>query len=829
LLRLALESNHHEAPLSLSFELKQRVQGFFDLEASKVIDATCPDETTLLHDYYASAHQLFDVLIRIGGDSGHSDLDGWSVERVSISESTGMLDRQRLLTWSVSKNEGFSPYALFPSPQSALAIVFQDSFKESHELRIFDGVSRNHGFTANEEARVCFSTRILAVSWLPLWNGLNSFAIMTAESPIIQFFRQECMFGQQSNSISQAFHRWILVGSTMMVEPDISIHDISPFLATTPVQHGHLVALQSGHLLIPQGHHLIFNTKWSLTTDSQRSSLYSVLHDVSTPSLEEQLYNPSFLLELALLDRFPLMNAILQSFHDRLFSYGSLSTHLEGLSLINRILNLLDENRTKARLEAHQDQDWDITESTKSYANFLKDTLFDYTSLSRELHDAWNTDQQKLFTKSRIPQYEVLLRAMGDYRTKVRQISCPSVDVYGHRFLIEFSVFLQEMSPLQASVSSSRCLGSRAITWALHSNSQNFLLEFCLEKISENRRFTWDVARSLGICFWLRDIDALRTCTETIARNHFLGGNAMMDARDPVSCSFFYLALNKKKLLQNVWKVCREHPEHELMTRFLSNDFSEAHWQQAALKNAYVLLSKRRFLYAASFFILACRVNDAIQVCLRQLNDFSLAFLLARLYDQGDPSANGRDRYPIALPGPLGCQLIDNVLLPQCLHMQDHWMAHVGFWLKGNVKSAFRVLVEPLEAHIMLPDSFRRLPFGLVNVSGEKSSGDVSLLSTLSDSCLLMFLIDLREHALIRSASSGLSKNEGIWLMKFGETIKQLLARHQSFIGFIMVDAISKNQKLDEMAEKVEQDIRFCLMTQLMAVRFPQHVNRILS
>ena len=792
-----------------------------------IIDVTCPDETTLLHDYYTSANQFFDVLIRICNGSEHCDSDGWLVERVSISDSTGMLDRQTLLTCSVSRDEGFSPYALFPSPHSSLAIALQNSHKECHEFRIFNDLLCGHGFAENKEAKIRFSTRILAVSWLPLWNGLNSFAIMTAESPIIQFFHQERISEQQSSINSQVFHQWTLAGSTMMVEPDISIRDITSTFLSTPVQCKHLVALQSGHLLIPQGHHLIFSTKWTLTTNPQTPSLHTVLHDVSTPSLEEQLYNPSFLLELALWDRFPLMNIILKSLHDRLFSYSNVYTQLEGLHLINGILNLLDENRTKAWLETHQKQDWENIESNKSYVDSLKDTMFDYISFSRELYDAWNTSQPKLFAKYLLPQFDVLLRAMGDYRARVRQNSCPSVDVHGHRFLIEFSVFFQEISSLKASASSLRYLGSRAIAWALHSNSQDFLLEFCLGKFSDNHRFTWDMARSLGICFWLKDINALRTCTEAIARNHFLGGNAKMDARDPVSCSFFYLALNKKKLLQNVWKICREHPEHESMTRFLANDFSEPRWQQAALKNAYVLLSKRRFLYAASFFILASRVNDAIQVCLRQLNDLSLAFLLARLHDQENPSTAVGDRYPTALTGPLGCLLIDDALLPQCLVMRDCWMAHVGFWLKGNMENAFCVLVEPLDTYIMLPDSFRRLSFGPINVFDEKSSGNLSLLSTLSNSCLLLFLIDLYENAYMHPVPHGLSGNEGIWPIKFDETIRQLLTRHQSLMGFVILDTISRYQRPHEITEKTEQDIRFSLMTQLMAVRYPHHVKMI--
>lgn len=78
---------------------------------------------------------------------------------------------------------------------------------------------------------------------------------------------------------------------------------------------------------------------------------------------------------------------------------------------------------------------------------------------------------------------------------------------------------------------------------------------------------------------------------EVIARNEYMAG----ENRDPTACALFYFALGKVKLVHGLWRQAVWHKEQAIMLKFLNNDFSEARWRTAALKNAYALLSKRRF------------------------------------------------------------------------------------------------------------------------------------------------------------------------------------------------------------------------------------------
>jgi RAVE protein 1 C terminal len=67
------------------------------------------------------------------------------------------------------------------------------------------------------------------------------------------------------------------------------------------------------------------------------------------------------------------------------------------------------------------------------------------------------------------------------------------------------------------------------------------------------------------------------------------------EEKNPTDCSLYYLALGKKNVLQRLWRMASWHPEQSAILRLLANNFQEPRWRIAALKNAYVLLGKRRF------------------------------------------------------------------------------------------------------------------------------------------------------------------------------------------------------------------------------------------
>ncbi|KAJ1550292.1 regulator of (H+)-ATPase in vacuolar membrane, partial [Nowakowskiella sp. JEL0078] len=255
-----------------------------------------------------------------------------------------------------------------------------------------------------------------------------------------------------------------------------------------------------------------------------------------------------------------------------------------------------------------------------------------------------------------------------------------SLDENGARFLLAMRMFIfsqknfpEESRPIE--------LINRDISWAVYSESQDILIDYCNQ--SYDGKLLWSHARSLGFGYWITNLDSLTfekyKQMETIARNSFMS----KEDKDPVECSLLYLAMRKKNVLLGLWKLAQSHAEHTIMVRFLANDFSEDRWQKAALKNAFVLLGKQRYEYAAAFFLLGDRLKDAVNVCLQHLNDYQLAIVLCRLY-QGDNSEVLND--------------LLTTILNDALMREDRWSCSMIFSLLKQKENSLYSLLMPLES-----------------------------------------------------------------------------------------------------------------------------------
>lgn len=78
---------------------------------------------------------------------------------------------------------------------------------------------------------------------------------------------------------------------------------------------------------------------------------------------------------------------------------------------------------------------------------------------------------------------------------------------------------------------------------------------------------------------------------EMIARNEYTKN----EVKNPIDCSLYYLALRKKTVLQGLWRMASWNKEQAATQKLLSNNFEDPKWRTTALKNAYALLSRRRF------------------------------------------------------------------------------------------------------------------------------------------------------------------------------------------------------------------------------------------
>lgn len=131
--------------------------------------------------------------------------------------------------------------------------------------------------------------------------------------------------------------------------------------------------------------------------------------------------------------------------------------------------------------------------------------------------------------------------------------------------------------------------------------------------------------------------------------------------------------------------------EQSATMKLLTHDFTQERWKTAALKNAYALMGRRRFEYAAAFFLLAGNLKDAVSVLHNQHGDTQLAIAVARVYEGDD--------------GPVLRAFLTEKILPQAVREGNRWLATWAFWMLGRRDYAVRALVSPLTSLVDSRDS----------------------------------------------------------------------------------------------------------------------------
>lgn len=308
-----------------------------------------------------------------------------------------------------------------------------------------------------------------------------------------------------------------------------------------------------------------------------------------------------------------------------------------------------------------------MKEKSESKENFsmnatIEDHEQPFDNLVAEQLQEW---LQKVSLPYLTQHQQVTLASVIEGVSKV-QSNLRSLDSNGIKFLLGYRLFL-----IHRGVQESMTI--RDFNWAMHSESQDII--FDMIKTNSTSAFMWPAAKDTGLAYWLRT-DKLREVFEILGRNHFI-----QNERDPTKCTLYYLALRKKQVLLGLWRTASWHREQAKTIKLLSNDFTTERWKTAALKNAYVLLGKHRFEYAACFFLLGDSLRDACNVIVKNMEDVNLAIAVARVYGGDDHSAF------------LG--LLERHILPKALIEGDRWTTSWALWRLGDRETSIQALVKP--------------------------------------------------------------------------------------------------------------------------------------
>ncbi|RKF61109.1 Regulator of V-ATPase in vacuolar membrane protein 1 [Erysiphe neolycopersici] len=501
-------------------------------------------------------------------------------------------------------------------------------------------------------------------------------------------------FSFRITTLTQVRYDFLNRGPSWITIRNFNIRDLTPH----PI--GDSMWLYSGDYIIGTGNQIIIvNNKVDITDlaidleISPPTSEWHIFDIVTKLNRPIPVYHPQFLTQCMYTDKFTFVEQVI------LDLCKVLKYYIEGDSIDNYLGINLEDFYTESIIKSTT-----ATKGGKSNFEVLSDNFNEKVAVT-ETHVSYINDK---LAKLSLP---LLSRLEQINLTKF--LKCFSNVMDNRRLLDEnatkyqFSFLLQD---IRFGVEKS-LMGWREFNWAYQSNSQDMLIDIVSHQ--NHRKLLWKKAQESGICIWIKDRMKLLSCFEDIARNEY----NKTTMRNPIDCSLFYLALRKKSVLQSLWRIATWNREQAATMKLLANNFQEKKWRTAAMKNAYVLLGKHRYEYAAAFFLLADCLGDSINVILTHLKDLQLAIAVARVYE-GDES-------------PALVELLEKKVLPLASQNEDRWMASWAYHMLHNNNSCLRVLISPF--------------YSLSDLSWKSNIQTNSFL--INDPALTAFYLQLRDKA----------------------------------------------------------------------------------
>lgn len=384
--------------------------------------------------------------------------------------------------------------------------------------------------------------------------------------------------------------------------------------------------------------------------DTQKDAIFDLSDIVRILNGPLPVYHPQFLIQLLYMNQYELVKSILVKLFQAIRNDTRITWNLD-MEFINEISGdkpIAKNSKFTVNLDLDLDSDQDVF---STFNEHLVDLLVrNLTKISLPLI----TRHQQITLTSIITIVKLI--------DENHQL----LDDNGIRFLVGLKLF--QLSTNQAS------LNVRDIAFAIHSNHKDLLLNIIEENY--NYKFTWDLIKNLKLIYWVNNFKLLEI-VENYIRNEF------NQTRDPSGLiSLIYITLNKKQLLIGLWRTVN-HKDKDKLLKFLSNDFNEKRWQVAAMKNAFALLGKHRYLDAAYFFLLAGKVQDCCSILNNKLNDFDLALLVSKLY-----SFARNDQVDLK-------PLMTNYLLSSIISSGNKWLCSWMFYELKDIELSIVALIKP--------------------------------------------------------------------------------------------------------------------------------------
>ena len=166
-------------------------------------------------------------------------------------------------------------------------------------------------------------------------------------------------------------------------------------------------------------------------------------------------------------------------------------------------------------------------------------------------------------------------------------------------------------------------------------NNQTDILNFIFQNNTSN--ITWDTITKYNIPLWIKNDLKLKELLLEVAKNKYKEDlvNIYKNNTNKTELNNFtenialYLYLSGNNTI--LYNYYDKEPHNEKIKKFIMRDFSIKKNQKAAHENADTLLSKKKYSYAAFFYLLANDIRSALDMTYEKMKDINLTVCILKL------------------------------------------------------------------------------------------------------------------------------------------------------------------------------------------------------
>ena len=263
------------------------------------------------------------------------------------------------------------------------------------------------------------------------------------------------------------------------------------------------------------------------------------------------------------------------------------------------------------------------------HSKIISDEKFNYLTFNQATDDE-NENPIKIMCKknSNISHMKYVYDLLANEATK-------KIDTFTKYFMLKINYKKKDFENRNFKLS------TVDLCWISLISNQSDLLDFiCHGKVET---INWETMTMFNVPLWIKSDAKLKELLVEVAKNsykqQFIDEAKNLNNNDSNKIKlrnytenialYLYLAGQQKMIVDYFDK----EPHNEKIKKFIQRDFSIRKNRNAAHENADILMNKKKYIYAAYFYVLSDDIRSALDMVYEKLRDINLTVCMLRLID----------------------------------------------------------------------------------------------------------------------------------------------------------------------------------------------------